>query len=183
MKHEEPAARRLDLIPSKLKPFTIGFFGPMRDDLWEDPESGALVHLRDSRGVPEKGGSVLVRNPVEKQLVVFDFGCPMEVRKVICYDRVEVEAKTPAILSRLSIVLQDVNPPPGYCIVLLDGEDQIGVQNGSDGDPEREMILSFSDEDLLENCELPEEVARELQENRDTIIGWVECRGWKVINP
>lgn len=80
------------------------------------------------------------------------------------------------ILSRLSIVLEEVTSGPGYHVVLLDDGDQIGIE-----DAPGTMLMDFSDDALLENAELSEEDARALQEHSGAVCRWVEGRGYKVL--
>jgi hypothetical protein len=40
--------------------------------------------------------------------------------------------------------------------------------------------MSFSDEALLENAELPEEDVKVLQEHQDEIVAWVQSQGYTV---
>ena len=84
------------------------------------------------------------------------------------------------LLNRLSIVHQDVKDMAGHKILLLDEHDRGGDQIGLEDAP-GEMILGFSDEDLLENAELPEEDCRLLQEHRIAVIEWVKSRGFKPL--
>jgi hypothetical protein len=80
------------------------------------------------------------------------------------------------VLSRLSVLREE--GPYANTLIMLDDEDgrgtQIGLQDGLN------ILMSFSDEALLENAELPEEDVKVLQEHQDEIIAWVQSQGYTV---
>jgi len=61
-----------------------------------------------------------------------------------------------------------------YKRVMLDGN-QLGFE-----DSPGVMLMGFSDEDLVENAEIPEEEASAIQEHESAIREWVERQGFRV---
>jgi sugar diacid utilization regulator len=42
------------------------------------------------------------------------------------------------------------------------------------------MLVDFSDENLIENCEFPEKFARDIQQHKAAVIDWIKAQGYQV---
>ncbi len=72
--------------------------------------------------------------------------------------------------------ITNVVDAPGYRIVLLDGENQVGLEDGGS------MIFDVSDKQLLENCELSEEDAAYVQKSAPGVTVWLASLGIPVLS-
>lgn len=80
------------------------------------------------------------------------------------------------VLAKLSIKLEEIsNSDVKYNIVMFNGN-QIGLEDGP-----KSIIMDFTDEELLENCEIDEDEVHALQQHKVAVIDWVMEHGFNVI--
>jgi hypothetical protein len=82
--------------------------------------------------------------------------------------------ETRALLGRL--LLTDYGPPEGV-LLMLDGENQIGVEDrvGS-----KRLILMLDSGELMENAELDEDTASLIEKAAQDIADWVRSEGYDI---
>jgi hypothetical protein len=76
------------------------------------------------------------------------------------------------LLSKLT--LEDYD---GEKVVMFEGQDQIGFEDAPGC-----MCIGFSDEDLIENAEFDEDIARDFQMHQQAIINWLKSIGYVEFN-
>jgi hypothetical protein len=86
------------------------------------------------------------------------------------------ERKVLSTFGRFTLEVEEIVGAPSFNIILLDGADQVGMDDGPEG-----MVLDVSDEQLLENCELDEEEAKFVQGSTAGVKEWLAGLGIKVI--